>query len=90
LIIYPAPSCVTTPQQPGTYFSIVSVKLLKAFKYWLHLRDRLGSIDEDFAFDRGEGFVTIERIKEVDELEKACKDLAPTKLKAFKENMASG
>jgi hypothetical protein len=73
----------------GTYFSIVSVKLLKAFKYWLHLQDRLGSVDEDFAFDRGEGFVTLERIKEVDELEKACKDLAPTKSKAFK-NMASG
>jgi hypothetical protein len=62
----------------GTYFSIVSVKLLKAFKYWLHLQDRLGSFYEDFAFDRGEGFVTLERIKEVDELEKACKDLAPT------------
>jgi hypothetical protein len=73
----------------GTYFLIVSVKLLKAFKYWLHLQDHLGSIDEDFAFDRGEGFVTLERIKEVNELEKACKDLAPTKPKAFK-NMASG
>ena len=73
----------------GTYFSMVSVKLLKAFKYWLHLQDRLGSTDDDFAFDRGEGFVTLERIKEVDELERASKDLAPTKPKAFK-NMASG
>ena len=62
---------------------------LSAFKYWLHLQDCLGSIDEDFAFDRGEGFVTLERIKEVDQLERACKDLVPTKPKAFK-NMASG
>ena len=33
----------------GTYFSIISVKLLKAFEYWLHLQDRLGSVDEDYA-----------------------------------------
>ena len=65
------------------FFSIVSVKMLTAFKYWLHLQDRIGSVDEDYASDRGEGFVTLERLKEVDQLEKACKDLAPT-------NMASG
>ena len=63
--------------------------MLTAFKYWLHLQDRIGSVDEDYASDRGEGFVTLERLKEVDQLEKACKDLAPTKAKAFK-TMASG
>ena len=74
----------------GTYFSIVSVKLLKAFKYWLHLQDRLGSFYEDFAFDRGEGFVTLEKIKEVDQLEKSCKDLAPTWRPAGRPGKSNG
>ena len=66
-----------------TLFPFASVKMLKAFRYWLHLQDHIGNVHDDYAFERGEAFVTLDRIK------KASKDLAPAKPKAFKNMVSS-
>ena len=74
----------STNRQPGNLFPFASVKNLKGFRCWLHLQDRIGNVHGDYAFERGEAVVTLNRIKEVDKLKQASKDLAPTKSKAFK------